>query len=209
MGSVDATVKCEPFLQANTRHTENITRSGIAYDRKFQDENASSRNPCPIAICGMACRLPGGINNPQSFWDFIVEKREAWCCVPEDRFNVDGFHSKVEGNPGTINMRHGYFLQDDIRQFDPALFSMSRREIERLDPQHRILLEVVRECLESAGETSWRGSQTGCFVGTFGQDWGDIQTTDKHTGGLYNLSGQGDFLLANRVSYEYDLKGPR
>ncbi|KAJ4388197.1 hypothetical protein N0V93_008804 [Gnomoniopsis smithogilvyi] len=165
--------------------------------------------PSPIAICGMACRLPGGLEDPKEFWQFLLDKKEALCRVPADRFNVDSFHSVVKGNPGTTIMDSGYFLQEiDLKKFDPSFYSMSRREIERMDPQHRLLLEVSRECLESAGETEWRGTKTGCFVGTFGQDWGDIQSADRHTSGLYNVTGQGDFLLANRVSYEYDLKGP-
>lgn len=165
--------------------------------------------PSPIAICGMACRLPGGLEDPKEFWKFLLDKKEALCRVPADRFNVEAFHSIVKGNPGTTIMDKGYFLQGiDLKQFDSSFYSMSRREIERMDPQHRMLLEVSRECFESAGETQWRGTNTGCYVGTFGQDWGDIQSADRHTSGLYNVTGQGDFLLANRVSYEYDLKGP-
>lgn len=165
--------------------------------------------PSPVAICGMACRLPGGLEDPAEFWQFLLDRKEALCPVPNDRFNVEAFHSVVKGNPGTTIMDSGYFLQGiDLKQFDPSFYSMSRREIERMDPQHRLLLEVSRECLESAGETQWRGTKTGCYVGTFGQDWGDIQSADRHTSGLYNVTGQGDFLLANRVSYEYDLKGP-
>ncbi|KAH7333356.1 hypothetical protein BKA65DRAFT_404016 [Rhexocercosporidium sp. MPI-PUGE-AT-0058] len=185
-----------------------FTNGHLATDSSNSSTSTKSCQPVPIAICGMACRLPGGLEDPGSFWDFLIDKREAICKVPADRFNVDAFHSRVKGNPGTIAMSNGYFLQGDLKHFDPSFFSMSRREIERMDPQHRLLLEVTRECFESAGEKDWRGTKTGCYVGTFGQDWGDIQSADRWTSGLYNVTGQGDFLLSNRISYEYDLKGP-
>lgn len=193
------------YLEAQLDNTQTLTPPTVS---SISNE-ASESNLSPIAICGMACRLPGGLEDPQAFWQFLLDKKEALCRVPSDRFNVEAFHSTVKGNPGTTIMDKGYFLQGiDLKQFDPSFYSMSRREIERMDPQHRLLLEVSRECLESAGETQWRGTKTGCYVGTFGQDWGDIQSADRHTSGLYNVTGQGDFLLANRVSYEYDLKGP-
>lgn len=165
----------------------------------------------PIAICGFGLRLPGGVRDGESFWRLLVEKRDGHGKIPLDRFNVEGYHHKDSSQrPGTIKMQSGYFLEDvDLQSFDAAFFSMSRREVERLDPQQRLLLEVVYECMESAGEAGWRGSNIGVFVGTFGQDWGDLQGADKMTSGLYNITGQGDFLLSNRVSYEFDLKGPR
>ncbi|KAL2166124.1 hypothetical protein VTG60DRAFT_3263 [Thermothelomyces hinnuleus] len=85
---------------------------------------------------------------------------------------------------------------------------MSKKEVERCDPQQRILLEVVRECLEDAGEVDYRGRPIGCYVGTFGQDWYEMATKDMHGMGNYSLMGSGDLVLANRVSYEFDLHGP-
>ncbi|KAE9977973.1 hypothetical protein EG327_007538 [Venturia inaequalis] len=160
-----------------------------------------------VAICGIGLRLPGGVDDGDSFWNLLVRKEEARCPIPAKRFNIDNYYSETT-KPGMVAMKHGYFLDDaNLAHFDAAFFSMTAREVERLDPQQRLLLEVVRECLENAGETKWRGSETACMVGTFGADWGDMQGADKMTGGLYNITGQGDFLLSNRVSYEYDLKG--
>lgn len=164
----------------------------------------------PIAVCGMGLRLPGGIEDPETLWDYLVNKRDARSHIPKDRFDSDGYYSAEQPKSGTIKMRHGYFLSgDDIQQFDAASFSMTRREVERTDPQQRLLLEVVREALESAGESSWKGSKIGCYVGTFGQDWLELQNTDKSASGQYNMTGQGDFMLSNRVSFEYDFTGPR
>ncbi|KAF4457622.1 polyketide synthase, partial [Fusarium albosuccineum] len=85
---------------------------------------------------------------------------------------------------------------------------MSKRELERCDPQQRQLLEITREVLESAGEKNFRGKPIGCYVGTFGEDWLHMSVKDdQHVGG-YPLAANGDLILANRVSFEYDLKGP-
>ena len=163
----------------------------------------------PMAIVGMAMRLPGGVRNTESFWDMLINKRDGRCRVPADRYNVDAFYSAALKR-GTVKMQHGYFLEDvDLRDLDPSFFSMTKSEVEKLDPQHRLLLEVVRECLENAGETKWRGKKIGCYVGVFGEDWQDIHAKDTQDFGMYRITGYGDFLLGNRVSYEYDFTGPR
>jgi acyl transferase domain-containing protein len=166
-------------------------------------------HPAPIAICGMAMRLPGGIGNAESFWDFLINKKDARVQIPKDRYNIDGFYSQTP-KPGMVIMDHGYFLDYlDLQHMDAAFFSMSKAEVERLDPQQRLLLEVVWECLENAGETGWRGKNIGCFIGSFGEDWLDLHAKDTQDFGMYRITGSGDFVLANRISYEYDLKGPR
>lgn len=145
---------------------------------------------------------------PELVWDLLMNKAEGRSTIPEDRFSIDGFYSEHQPKQGTVNFKHGHFLKDGLHTFDAGFFSMSRREVERLDPQQRLLLEVVYECMESAGEVQWRGKDIGCMVGSFGQDWSELSQSDKLAGGLYTITGQGDFLLANRVSFEFDLKGP-
>ena len=90
-----------------------------------------------------------------------------------------------------------------------SFFSVNRSEVELLDPQQRLLLEVVWECMESAGQTKWRGTNTGCYVGAFGEDWHDLINKDTQAQGISGVSSSSDFALSNRVSYEYNLKGPR
>lgn len=171
------------------------------------------KSPVPMseamAIVGMALRLPGGIRNPIDFWTMMAEKRDGLCDVPPERFNIEAFHD-ISGRPGTIPMNKGYYLSDiDVRQFDPSFFSLSKKELERLDPQQRQLLEVVYECMENAGMTSWQGADLGCYVGAFNEDWQDLNAKETQHRGGYRVTGYGDFALANRISYEYDLKGPR
>lgn len=175
----------------------------------FPAQGAKAPPPyVPIAVCGMALRVPGGVRNPQELWDMLASKSEGRSVIPSDRFNVEGYYSEHQPKQGTVNFKHGYFLEEGLQHFDAGFFSMSRREVERLDPQQRLLLEVVHECMESAGEVGWRGKNIGCMVGSFGQDWSELSQSDKLASGLYTITGQGDFLLANRVSFEYDLKGP-
>ncbi|KAF2788729.1 putative polyketide synthase [Melanomma pulvis-pyrius CBS 109.77] len=102
----------------------------------------------------------------------------------------------------------GYFLDENLSNFDPALFKLSRSELENADPQQRQLLEVTRECLENAGEVDYRGRSIGCYVGTFGDDWMQIMGKDTQLYGGFDFRGTVDAMLANRVSYEFDLKGP-
>lgn len=171
----------------------------------------STKDDSLIAIVGIGLRLPGGCHDSKSFWNFLVDKRDARSPIPKERFNVDGFHNSVgtgTSGTGSLSMQHGYFLDEPIDRFDAAFFSMSQAEVERVDPQQRLLLEVVYEALENAGETDWRGKNIGVYTGSFGQDWLQMQAKDQQDGSVYQLTGMDDFVLANRVSYEFDLKGP-
>ncbi|KAK2038839.1 KR domain-containing protein [Colletotrichum somersetense] len=163
----------------------------------------------PIAICGMALRLPGGISTPEEFWQFLVDKRDARGLIPQTRFNASSYYSET-AKPGHIKTQYGYFLDEsvDLAALDTTFFRMPKSEVERADPQQRLLLELTRECLESAGETNYRGKTIGTFVGCFGEDWLETLTKDSEVVGQYKITGYGDFMLSNRLAYEYDLKGP-
>lgn len=169
---------------------------------------ASAEAPPPIAIVGIGLRLPGKITSTDQFWNLLVNKRSGRCRIPRTRYNTDAFHS-ASGKPGTVKTQHGYFLDCELDHMDASFFSMSKAEVEKLDPQQRLLLEVVWECMESGGQRDWRGRKIGCYVGVFGEDWLDLSTKDPQHLGMYRVTGNGDFAIANRVSYEFDLKGPR
>ena len=161
-----------------------------------------------IAICGLGIRLPGGVRSAEDFWDLLVNGKDAQGEIRPDRYDIDSFNGTL-GKRGAINTRKGYFLDDDLTSLDASCFSMSRNELERSDPQQRQLLEVTRECLESAGEIEHKGKLVGCYVGTFGEDWLQMSARETQHSGGYILTGHGDLMLSNRVSYEYDLRGPR
>jgi acyl transferase domain-containing protein len=179
-------------------------------EKEPQVEEMSS-NETLVAVCGVAIRAPGGIKNAADYWDLIINGRDARGPTPPSRYNIDGFDGSLGGR-GSIKTRFGYFLEDDLSKIDTSFFSMSRKEVERCDPQQRLLLEVTREALENAGEIDYRGKRVACFIGTFGDDWAQLagKETLHPRGGLgYVTTGHGDLMLSNRVSYEYDLKGPR
>ena len=164
--------------------------------------------PEPVAIVGMAMRFPGGVHNAEDFWDLLINKRDGRCRVPSDRYNVDAFYSPEK--PGHVNTQHGYFLEHlDLAHIDASFWSMTKQEAELMDPQQRLLLEVVYECLENAGAKDWRGKNIGCYVGCFGEDWLDMDAKDTANSHMYRLSGYSESFIANRVSYEFNLKGPR
>jgi acyl transferase domain-containing protein len=124
----------------------------------------------PLAIVGVGLRLPGGIHTTEDLWSLLVEKRSTRCKVPKDRFNISAFYSK-SGKPGAMRTEYGHFLaeSDNLRHLDTHMFSMVKKEVEVLDPQGKMLLEVVYECMQNAGQTDYRGDNIGCFVGVFGE----------------------------------------
>jgi acyl transferase domain-containing protein len=187
----------QPTLNGNSTHS----RSDSSSSRGHQ-----ATTPEPIAICGIGLRLPGGIRTGDAFWDVLYNGEDLRGPIPADRFSIDAFDDSL-GEKGSIKTRHGYFLDEDLGILDASLFNMSKLEVEKTDPQQRKVLEVARECLENAGETNWRGKPIGVYVGTFGDDWLLNMTKEAQFTKGYNLSG--DFMLANRTSYEFDLQGPR
>ncbi|OAQ63678.2 polyketide synthase [Pochonia chlamydosporia 170] len=165
--------------------------------------------PRPVAICGMALRLPGGLESPQELWEFLLEKGDARCQVPKSRYNIDAYHSK-SGRTGTIATQYGYFLDESIKLggLDTSRFSLSRAELEVADPQHRRMLEVVREVFDDAGEIDFKSKNIGCYMGSYGEDWMEMQNRDHQQTGINRADGYSDFMLSSRISYEMDLKGP-
>ncbi|GKZ24039.1 type I Iterative Polyketide synthase (PKS) [Aspergillus brasiliensis] len=154
----------------------------------------------------MACRLPGGVRSPDELYEFLLEKKDGVCEVPSTRYTIDSFYSDTKS--GAAKTRHGYFLQEDPMWFDARFFSLSDPEAKRMDPQQRKLMEVVWECLESAGETGWQGQDIGCYVAVYGEDWLDLASKDPQATDRYHVLGTGQFALSNRISYEYDFRGP-
>jgi len=163
--------------------------------------------PKPVAICGMAMRLPGGVRCAEDFWNLLYNGRDARGPVPADRYNADAFDNSL-GGQGAIPPKEGYFLDEDLSTLDTSFFSVGKTELEKADPQQRQLLEVTRECLDSAGEVHYRGKEIGCYVGTFGEDWLYSAAKETLSSGGYTMTGHVDLMTANRVSYEFDLQGP-
>ncbi|KAI0429154.1 hypothetical protein F5Y09DRAFT_268995 [Xylaria sp. FL1042] len=185
--------------------------NGITNGHIDEPSSESTDGTCfePIAICGMACRLPGGISSPQGLWDFLIEGRDGRIRVPKSRFNIDGFYSPVK-RFGMAATEYGYFLDEtvDLGGLDTSFVSMPRMEVEWLDPQQRMMLEVARESLDDAGEVGWKGKNIGVYVGSYGQDWYDILQREPLSHSPYSAITSHDFMVSERVSHELDLHGP-
>nr|QHD56300.1 polyketide synthase [Curvularia sp. IFB-Z10] len=169
----------------------------------------ADKKAVPIAICGMGLRLPGGSTTPQEFWEFLVNKGDGRVRVPMSRYNVSAYH-ETNKRPTTVATEYGYFLNEDIKlgAMDTSRFSMSRADVEFADPQQRRLLEVVLEAFEDAGEAKFRGQKIGCYFGNMCEDWGEMMNRDPLWHGSNKIDGYQDWMLANRISYEFGLTGP-
>jgi 6-methylsalicylic acid synthase len=162
-----------------------------------------------IAIVGMGCRFPGGVNSSAEYWEMLVSGREGIGKIPDGRWD---HHVAAGGETAAATrkaVRYGGFL-DDIDGFDAAFFGISPREAALIDPQQRITLEVTWEALEHAGVSADRltGSDAGVFIGVNTDDYGrrlleDLPRIEAWTGIGSSLCG-----IANRVSYTLDLRGP-
>ena len=123
----------------------------------------------PVAVVGMACRLPGNSNTPAALWDFLERGGSADNEAPETRFNLKNHHDGSK-KPKTMRSPGGMFLENvNPRVFDAGFFGISRTDAIAMDPQQRQLLEVVYECLENAGlrMEDLDGAKFGCFVGSY------------------------------------------
>lgn len=164
-----------------------------------------------VAIVGIGCRLPGGAETPEQFWDLLCRGADAITEVPPDRFDLNEVFDPDPAVPGKIYTRWGGFV-DNVDRFDADFFGVAPREAKRMDPQHRLLLEVVWEALEDGGQVPERlaGTNTGVFIGIATHDYGDLQMTPHQRGGLDAHVNIGNALSAapNRLSYQFDLRGP-
>ncbi|OTA99530.1 hypothetical protein M426DRAFT_269167 [Hypoxylon sp. CI-4A] len=181
--------------------------SGWDHDGLSNGMPESSQFTAPIAICGMGLRLPGGVRDATSYWDVLVNGKDARTPIPASRYNIAGFDDSLDGRDA-IKTCYGYFLDEDLANVDASMFSMTKSELEKCDPQQRQLLEVTYECLENAGEVGYRGKNIGCYIGNFGHDWMEMSLREPQHSHGYNVLGYSDMMLANRISYEYDLRGP-
>ena len=126
-----------------------------------------SSKPMPIAIIGMACRLPGNVATPAEFWELCTRARTGWTEIPKERFNSDLFHHPNPGKGGCLNPVGGNFLNIDLAAFDAPFFGLTEKEAISMDPQQRLLLECTFEALENAGipKHTIVGKDVGVFVG--------------------------------------------
>ncbi|KAI6383075.1 hypothetical protein MCOR25_000263 [Pyricularia grisea] len=163
-----------------------------------------------VAIIGYALRFPGGANTPSKFWELLTNGRDVSRKPDPNRLNLSKFYHPRGEHHGSSNVLKSYFLDQDPCLFDASFFGISPLEAEAMDPQQRLLLETVYEAAESGGATldALRGSRTSVHVGVMTADYADVQARDPEDMSNYAASGVSRAMLANRISYAFDLRGP-
>lgn len=160
-----------------------------------------------IAIVGLDCRFPRAAD-PAALWQLLLDGRDAISAVPADRWHAEDFHDPA-GGPGTINTHSGGFI-DDADAFDHDFFGITPHEAETMDPQQRLLLQATWRAFEDAtlDPRAQSGSRTGVYIGVMANEWANLQMSDYAAITPQHGSGNGYFMTANRLSYQFDLKGP-
>ncbi|GAA2354465.1 hypothetical protein GCM10009854_35660 [Saccharopolyspora halophila] len=161
----------------------------------------------PIAIVGLSCRFPGGVDTPEALWELLTEERDAIGPFPDDR-GWDLAALTGDG-PGHSSTSCGGFVSG-IAEFDPAFFGISPREAVSMDPHQRLTLELSWEALERAGidPVALRGSRTGVFVGASGQDYAHLVLGSQASMAGYSGTGTSPSVISGRLSYIFGLEGP-
>jgi acyl transferase domain-containing protein/acyl carrier protein len=171
-----------------------------------------SREEQSIAIVGIGCRLPAGVDGPRSLWRALLDRTDGIVDVPADRWDNRRFYDSDPTAIGRTYARQAGFLRDSVFEFDAEFFGISPREAAILDPQQRLLLETTWEALEDAGTplATAQASHTGMYVGAFCFDnmvdrfaavnRAEITSSTATSGSMV--------MLSNRVSHALDLNGP-
>lgn len=162
-----------------------------------------------FAIVGIGCRFPGGVTSLEGLWNVLSGGMDVVTSVPGERFDLARYwHPDRKAYGRTCSVSAG--IVGDVKKFDAAFFGMSPKEAEALDPQQRMMLEMAWEAFEDAGiaPSEAAGSKTAVYVGAASTDMGIIHADDPSMTGPYAMTGTSLSIIANRLSYFFDLHGP-
>jgi polyketide synthase 13 len=161
-----------------------------------------------IAIVGIATRFPGDMNTPDETWQALLEGRDAITDLPEGRWEEFLDEPRIAERVGKARTRGGYL--SDIKGFDAEFFALSKMEADNIDPQQRMALELTWEALENARipASSLRGGSVAVYIGSSLNDYSFLAMSDPSIAHPYAITGTASSIIANRVSYFYDFRGP-
>lgn len=167
------------------------------------------KTPVPVAVIGMACRLPGGIDSPEQLWQSLLRGDDLVTEVPRDRWDSDDYFDPEPGAPGRTASKWGAFL-DDVAGFDAEFFGIDEHAATVLDPQQRLLLETSWDAVEHAGLTppSLADSLTGVFVGLGNHDYQMVNAASDAMTGPHGFAGNALGMASGRIAYSMGLRGP-
>ncbi len=163
----------------------------------------------PVAVVGIGCRFPGDVTGPDSFWQLMVEGRNAISGIPADRWDAEEYYNPDPLTPGHMTTKWGGFIHD-IAGFDAEFFGITPREAASMDPQQRMLLEVAWEALEHAGipTDSLAGSRTAVMMGVYFNEYQSMLASRRENVDAYTGTGNSHSITAGRISYMLGLRGP-
>ncbi len=181
----------------------------LAIRNMRSDIDASLLASEPVAIVGVGCRFPGGIQSAEDYWRFLQSGGDAIREVPRDRWKAEEYFDEDPFAASKMNSRWGGFL-DGADLFDPVFFGISPREAEIMDPQQRLMLEVGWEAIHDSGRApgDMAGTSTGIFVAIYNTDYSRILLGDEAAIGSHTCAGAAHSMAPGRLSYLLDLHGP-
>lgn len=198
-----------PTIEALLDHLAPGQKPGQDRQTAADEDVPKTTDAVPIAVVGIGCRLPGKINGPEAFWQQMLAGTDAVGRMPDHRWR--DFDNGTAETAAVLEhtCRWGGFL-DDVEGFDADFFGITPREAEVMDPQQRLLLEVGCEALDHAGigAESLQGSTTGVFVGISALEYGHLTNADVCRVTAWTSTGAAGSIVANRMSYLLDLRGP-
>jgi polyketide synthase 13 len=177
-------------------------------DTGVEEDWSRERDVEDIAIIGIATRFPGDMNTPEETWQALLEGRDAITDLPEGRWEEFLSEPRIAERVAKARTRGGYL--SDIKGFDAEFFTLSKMEADNLDPQQRMALELTWEALENARipASSLRGERVGVYVGSSNTDYQFLAVSDPTVAHPYAITGTTSSIIANRVSYFFDFRGP-
>ncbi|KAK0513792.1 hypothetical protein JMJ35_003514 [Cladonia borealis] len=177
---------------------------------EIPDEETCRRTLDPIAVVGFSLEFPRDAVSPEAFWQMLLDGVSTSTLIPKDRFNIESFYDPDSSKAGMMNVQKAHFLKEDLASFDAPFFSTTPAEAACMDPQQRRLLETSYRALENAGMPMEKvaGSKTSVYIGSFTNDYGLLLQKDAKTETKHFATGTESGMLANRLSWFYDLKGP-